>query len=276
MQSFNLAFGQYIPGKSPLHGVDPEAKIACVAILIIFSNFYQTLASISVMLLFCVTLFLISTIPGRFILAGLKPFLWLFVLTVILQAVSVAKDHEAIFRIGMFCVTRRGIRVAFLIGGKFLLVILFSLLLITTTSPQILVKVIVRWLSPLEKLKVPVSEIGLMVMVALRFLPILQEETARVMEARKIRYSVLGMKKVPRGIMEFREILFGIFVSVLRRSQELAASMAARGYGSAPVRSWSDGKSVIGGRELLAVAVTLVVCASLFVLDRYFFNKGLM
>ncbi|HDM79067.1 MAG TPA: hypothetical protein ENG51_21790 [Deltaproteobacteria bacterium] len=81
MQSFNLAFGQYLPGTSLLHRLDPEAKIACVLILIILASYLQTPLSIFVLIAFCAILFSITAIPGKFILSGVKPFIRLFVLT---------------------------------------------------------------------------------------------------------------------------------------------------------------------------------------------------
>ena len=269
MRSINLTFGYYFPGSSFVHKLDAEVKLVCTGMLLFLVNFLQSLTCIYFLVINCLILFSVSTIPGKFIVASVRPFIWLFVLTVLLHAFSVGQVEGSVLRMGPLYVSTAGMMEALVLGGRFLVVILFSVLLISTTSPQVLVKVIAKWMSPLEKVKVPVSEIGLMIMIALRFLPILQEETMRILEARRIRLAVLGKNSTGHKLRNIQELLLAIFTGVLRRSQELSLSMASRGYGAVPVRKWSyvrSGKSKI---DIATVIVMLTGCLGLFLLDRY-------
>ena len=153
--------------------------------------------------------------------------------------------------------SKPGVTRALLISGRFLVIILFSALLISTTSPQSLVRVIVKWLSPMRHLKIPVEEIGLMMMIALRFLPILQDEAMRIMEARKIRLSVLG-NEGKKGLSDFQELLFAILVSVLRRSQELSLSMTCRGYGSRALKKSPSDLQGVNMVDIWFLVLTIV------------------
>jgi len=266
--SVNLTSGSYFPGNSFLHNLDPGAKIASVGMLIFTASLLQNLPGIIFLCICNVILFSLTCIPRKLILVSVKPFLWLFILTVILHLFAIGEAQDAMFRLGTFYVKRKGLFEALTIGGKFLVIILFSLLLISTTSPQVLVKILIKWFSPLEKIKIPVGEIGLMIMIALRFLPILQEEAFRIIEARKIKSMVIGAGEADGKIASFQELLFAIFAGVLRRSQELSLSMAARGYGSVPLRDLGRKSSSRNAGDIAVVFLTLGLSAILILLDR--------
>ncbi len=270
MQSLNLTFGYYFPGNSFVHNLDARVKIICAGLVLILINFLNSLACVYFLVVCCLVLFSVSAIPGRFISASLRPFIWLFILTVVLHVFSIGRSPDAVFELGSLYVSGKGVLDALVIGGRFLVILLFSVLLISTTSPQILAKVIIGWMSPLEKLRVPVNEIGLMIMIALRFLPVLQDEATRILEARKIRLAVLGGENRPGSrIKDFQEILFAIFVGVLRRSGELSLSMVSRGYGSVPAKKWVRMPDEQRNLKWLPVWLTLAGCLVVLFADRY-------
>ncbi len=257
MASFKLMVGYYFPGESFLHRLNVELKTACFGLLILSANFLHGFPAVSVLIAAGLVLFLLSRIPPVFIFHSLKPFLWLFLLTFLLQMFTSVPDGRIILRVGPMYLSKPGVTRALLISGRFLVIILFSALLISTTSPQSLVRVIVKWLSPMRHLKIPVEEIGLMMMIALRFLPILQDEAMRIMEARKIRLSVLG-NEGKKGLSDFQELLFAILVSVLRRSQELSLSMTCRGYGSRALKKSPSDLQGVNMVDIWFLVLTIV------------------
>lgn len=149
------------------------------------------------------------------------------------------------------------------------MIILLSFILILTTFPLLLVKTIVRWAYPLEKLRLPITDLGLMRMVSLRFIPILQEEAWLIIEARNIRAGVFRRKGFREKIDEFKDLLFPLFVDLLRRSRELSQTITDRGYGKGSAPSFVSVATRWESLDKLVLEMTLFICLILILVDLY-------
>jgi len=264
-----LSFGQYLPGQSFLHRLNPGVKLLSLGGFILVTNFLNTLYTIYILVFLCAALFYASHLPFRYIITGLRPFLLLFVFTVILHLFFSNRNAEIAWQWGPLAISYSGLKAAMTIGGRFLVIILLSFILILTTSPLLLVKTIVRWAYPLEKLRLPITDLGLMLMVSLRFIPILQEEASRIIEARNIRAGLFRKKGFREKIDAFKDLLFPLFVNLLRRSRELSQTISDRGYARESAPSFISVAKRWESLDKLVLGMTLFICLILILGDLY-------
>lgn len=223
----DITIGQYYPADSILHKLDPRVKlvgtIAYIISLFLISNPWCYLISAA----FLFVIIKLSKVPFKFIVKGLKAVIMLLVFTV---GFNLFLPGTPVFEWGFIKITEEGIRTAIFMSIRLVFLILGSSLMTFTTTPNYLTDGLESLLSPLRKIKVPVHEISMMMSIALRFIPILMEETDKIMKAQTARgadFESGGLLKRAKGLVP---LLVPLFVSAFRRANDLAMAMEARCY----------------------------------------------
>ncbi len=224
----NITIGQYFPGSSFIHLLDPRMKIIMtvlyVAIVFIPSNPFGLLAAA----VFGVSGYLVSGISLKFIVRSLKPVVPIIIFTGILNMFFV--DGDTLFQFWIVRVTVQGAWLAVIMAVRIICLISGTSLLTYTTSPIALTDAIERLLAPLKLVKFPVHELAMMMTIALRFIPTLIEETDRIMSAQKARGADMESGGLISRAKALIPVLIPLFVSAIRRADELALAMECRCY----------------------------------------------
>ncbi len=262
----DITIGQYYPADSILHRLDPRVKISCTLFylisLFLFDNIYGYLVA-TVFLAFIITL---SKVPFGFIVKGLKPIIMLLMITVLFN-LFLTRTGTIIFEAWIFQITDEGLRAAVLMAVRLTYLILGSSLMTFTTTPNALTDGIERLLWPLRKIKLPVHEIAMMMSIALRFIPILLEETDKIMKAQLARGADLESGNLLQKAKAMIPILVPLFISAWRRAFDLAMAMEARCYRGGEGRTKMK-PLVYQKRDILAYAVVIVYLAAAVIAGR--------
>lgn len=226
-----VTIGQYVPRESPIHRLDPRTKIAGVTAFMVVIFVARDFLGYGLLTLFLLGVILLARIPLGFVLRGLRPIIFLLVLTVVLNMFFSGVDGgTVVFRIWRLTATREGIVRALFIAARLILLVGVTSLLTFTTSPVELTDGIERLLRPFRRIGVPAHELAMMMTIALRFIPTLLEETEKIMKAQMARGAVFDRGGVLRRARALVPILVPLFVSAFRRADELALAMEARCY----------------------------------------------
>ncbi len=224
----DITIGQYISGHSFLHKMDPRGKIIAVMLymiaLFVINNSmgYWSMIAVSVFIV------LISQVPIKFFLKGLKPMVFIVVLTVVLQMFMT--PGEVLWQWGFLRLTREGIRQAIFMGTRLVLLVGITSVLTLTTTPIALTDGIEQLLKPLSKIGVPAHELAMMMTIALRFIPTLIEETDKIMKAQAARGADFESGNLLQRAKALIPLLVPLFLSAFKRADELAMAMEARCY----------------------------------------------
>ena len=224
----DITLGQYFPGTSPLHRMDPRTKLLMLVLFIVTIFICGSLIPFA---LCAAGLFLairLSRIPFKMIRKALKPIVIIVVFTGLLNILYTPGDVLVSFWI--FRITREGIATAAVMITRILLLVASTALLTYTTSPMALTDGLENLLSPLKKLKVPVHEFAMMMSIALRFIPTLIEETDKIMSAQKARGADFESGNLIQRAKALVPVLVPLFISAFRRADELACAMECRLY----------------------------------------------
>ena len=224
----DITLGQYFPGNTVIHRLDPRTKILCVILYIAALFTAGGFVSNAVVLLSLVLTVALSHIKPRALFKGLKPLIIIIILTGLLNLFYT--DGTVLWSWWIFRITREGIRRAVLMVLRILLLVCGTFLLTYTTSPLALTDGLERLMSPLKKLKFPVHELAMMMSIALRFIPTLIEETDKIMSAQKARGADFETGSLTHRAKALLPILVPLFVSAFRRADELATAMECRCY----------------------------------------------
>ena len=224
----DITLGQYFPGTSPLHRMDPRTKLLMLVLFIVTIFICSSLIPFA---LCAAGLFLairLSRIPFKMIRKALKPIVIIVVFTGLLNILYTPGDVLVSFWI--FRITREGIATAAVMITRILLLVASTALLTYTTSPMALTDGLENLLSPLKKLKVPVHEFAMMMSIALRFIPTLIEETDKIMSAQKARGADFESGNLLQRAKALVPVLVPLFISAFRRADDLACAMECRLY----------------------------------------------
>ena len=224
----DITLGQFFPGNSVIHRLDPRMKIILVVLYVILLFVVNSAVGYAVMALFTFALIFATKIPVKLYFRGLKPLLFIVVFTALLNLFY--SVGEPIVQFWIFKITLNGIKTAVFMVLRILLLVLGTSILSYTTSPIVLTGGMERLLSPLAKIKVPVQEFSMMMTIALRFIPTLLEETDKIMNAQKARGADFENGGLVQRAKALTPILIPLFVSAFRRADELAVAMECRGY----------------------------------------------
>lgn len=225
-----MTLGQFFPGRSILHRLDPRVKILLAIAYIVAIFLCHYVLTCALILLFTLFLIAISGIPFRTILRSLRPILIILIITSLIN-ILMTGGEEIVFEWKFIHIYKEGLwRALFMAVRVVLLVISASLLLTYTTSPIDLTDAIESLLTPLKWLHVPVHEFAMMMSIALRFIPTLVEETERIMNAQKSRGSDLSSGGLVKRAKALIPIIVPLFISAFQRALDLATAMECRCY----------------------------------------------
>jgi energy-coupling factor transport system permease protein len=249
-----ITVGQYFPGKSPLHRLDPRVKITAVLLLsvaIFLPRSWPSYTALAVFTLLCVWL---AQVPLRMILRGLKPIVIFLVIT---EAFNLfLTPGQPLFRLGPLTASREGLTLSLVTSLRLVLLVTIASLLTLTTSPIRLTDGLERMLRPLKPIGVPAHELALMMTIALRFIPTLAEEADRIMRAQQARGAEFRSGSVTARVRGLIPVLVPLFVAAFRRADELATAMEARGYRGGEGRTRMRELS-FSGHDTVALVVLL-------------------
>jgi len=221
--------GQYFPGNSVIHHLDPRTKLLGTLMYIVVLFLAQTPLEYGAIALFTLLVVLISKIPLLMVMKSVRPIFIILLITFVIHAFSFP-GKEIVWQWKMFTVTAEGLEMGSKMVGRLILLLIFSSILTFTTSPIVLTDGIEKLLRPLKKIGVPSHEIAMMMTIALRFIPTLLEEMDRIMKAQEARGADFNKGGLKGRISNMLPLLIPLFVSAFRRADELAIAMEARCY----------------------------------------------
>lgn len=225
----DITIGQYYPADSVLHRLDPRVKLVGTIVFIFSLFLFDGYIGYAVAALFLAIVIRISKVPFRFMVRGLKAVIILLLFTVVFNLLLTRQGNE-LFAWRFIHIYDAGIILAVTMGFRLVLLIIGSSLMTLTTTPNQLTDGMERLLSPLKRLHVPVHEIAMMMSIALRFIPILLEETDKIMKAQQARGADFESGGLLQKAKALVPILVPLFVSAFRRANDLAMAMEARCY----------------------------------------------
>ena len=225
----DITLGQYFPGDSFVHRLDPRTKLLMVVLYIMALFCAAGWGGYALVLAFLIIAISISTIPLKTITRGMKPVTMIVVFTGVLNLFFTEGTHEIVNIYG-FSLTWEAVERAFFMILRIMLLITGTFLLTYTTSPIALTDGLEKLLNPLKRIKFPVHELSMMMCIALRFIPTLIEETDKIMSAQKARGADFESGSLINRAKALVPILVPLFISAFRRADELAIAMECRCY----------------------------------------------
>lgn len=264
----DITIGQFFPGKSIVHRLDPRMKIILTGVFIALLFMAKSMLALSVGIIFMLYAFLISHIPMRLMLKSIKPIIPIIIFTAVLNLFFISTG-DVLFHFWIIKITTGGVQTSIFMVVRIVCLIIGTSLLTYTTSPIALTDAIERLLSPLKKIKVPVHELSMMMTIALRFIPTLIEETDKIMAAQKARGADMETGSLIQRAKALVPILIPLFVSAFRRAEELAMAMECRCYHGGDGRTRLK-QLHIASRDFLALFVTLAFLSGVIVINKLF------
>lgn len=225
----DITIGQYYPAQSFVHRLDPRTKIVCTLLFLISLFIQNTVSGYLMATLFLAVVIWISKIPLSFVLKGLKPVLFLLLFTAVMN-LFLNKGGDVLIGYGFLTITEEGVRLSVFMAVRLIYLVAGSSLMTFTTTPNALTDGLEKLLSPFSKVRMPVHEIAMMMSIALRFIPILLEETDKIMKAQMARGANFETGNLLRRAKAMVPILVPLFVSAFRRANDLAMAMESRCY----------------------------------------------
>jgi len=255
-----LTLGQFLPGESVVHLLDPRVKLLITTLGIGTAFFVDNIGILATFSLLCIGLTFVAGLPFIRLVKGLKPFLWLFLFTAILHVFMTPGDKIA----WIPCATRQGLTSGMYVGLRLVCAIWISTIFTLTTSPSEMVRAMTWFMKPLKYVKVPVGEIALAVMLAIRFIPVLFEEADRTLKAQKARGVDLESGGLMKRIRSIIPIIIPLLRGVFRRTEDLAVALAIKGYRPGQERT-SMKERKLNYMDLLALVISsFVLCFFLY------------
>jgi len=257
----DVTLGQYFPGDTPIHRLDPRAKILALAGYIVALFVADGFSGYGIMLLLLAVASATAKIKPKTLLSGLKPLLFILIFTGVLNLFY--GTGEPLVKLWVFSITASGIKSAIFMVMRIMILVCGTFLLTYTTSPLSLTDGLERLLSPLKKIRVPVHELSMMMSIALRFIPTLIEETDRIMSAQRARGASFDTGKLKERAAALLPLLVPLFISAFRRAEELATAMECRCYHGGEGRTRMK-KLSFKRSDFFAIALMLAIVALVF------------
>ena len=225
----NVTLGRYIPMNSPIHKMDPRAKIGAMLLMLVAIFFPAGWIGYAVLFAACTVLILSAKLSFRYVWKSLKPMMVMMCFLLIIN-ILVVKTGTVLFSIGSFVVYSDAVLQTAYIVVRLLLMIMVTTTLTATTKPLDMTLGIEDLLQPFGKIGVPYHEIAMLISIALRFIPDLIDETNRILKAQESRGVDMQEGKLKEKIMAILSLIVPLFVSAFQRAEDLANAMEARGY----------------------------------------------
>ena len=258
-----LVLGQYVPGDSAIHRLDPRSKILATLFLLTVMFAVREFAGLAILTLLLAAVALAARIALTYLLRGLRPLLWLLVFAVVLQVFFGEAGGHPMLRWGPVVVTRENLVQAAFYGWRLLLLVLSTTVMTLVTSPMEFTDGLERLLRPFQRVGVPAHDLAMMMTIALRFIPTLLEEAEKIMKAQMARGAEFTRGSLPARARALIPLLVPLFVGAFRRADALAIAMEARCYRGGENRTRMH-MLRFGPQDL--VAVTVVAAAAAFAL----------
>lgn len=224
----DITLGQYYQADSVIHRLDPRVKLGTTILFIISLFVFDGIWGYAVAALFLALVIRLSKVPFKFMVKGMKSIVFLLSITVVFNLFLT--PGEPVVHIWKLAITREGLRLAVLLAIRLGFLIIGSSVMTLTTTPNQLTDGLEKMMRPLNKIKVPVHEIAMMMSIALRFIPILMEETDKIMKAQLARCADFESGNLIKKAKSLVPLLVPLFISAFRRANDLAMAMEARCY----------------------------------------------
>lgn len=224
----DITIGQYYPANSVIHRLDPRTKLVGTLVFLISLFAFRSFAAYAVATVFLAAVIRASKVPFKFMVKGLKAIVILMMITVVFN--MFLTPGEPLFSIWKLTITREGVVQAAFMAIRLTYLISGASIMTLTTTPNQLTDGLEKGLRPLNKIHVPVHDIAMMMSIALRFIPILLEETDKIMKAQMARGADFESGGVIQKAKNMVPLLVPLFISAFRRANDLAMAMEARGY----------------------------------------------
>lgn len=255
----DITIGQYFPGDSVVHRMDPRFKIVMTLLFIVMLFLGQHLYSMIFGIVFCMLVLALSKIPMKLIWKSIRVLLPILLVTAVLDIFFI-DGGDVYIKWHFIQVTEDGVTTALMMVIRILVLLAGSSLLTYTTSPIALTDAIERLLSPLKRIHVPVHAFAMMMTIALRFIPTLLEETDKIMTAQKARGASFQNGNLMQRAKALIPVLVPLFVSAFRRAEELATAMECRCYRGDEGRTKMRQLHAVK-RDYIAITVTILLLA---------------
>ncbi|MCY6483465.1 energy-coupling factor transporter transmembrane component T [Clostridium aestuarii] len=252
----DITIGQYIPGDSFIHKLDPRVKILMSIIYIINLFLVNNFKGYVFVTIFTIVAIIISKVPFKYIYKGLKPIFILLIITALLNVFMTGGEGDPIFQWKFLKVYKEGLILAGFMIIRLVFLIVGTSLLTLTTSPIQLTDGLEKLLNPFRKIGLPSHELAMMMTIALRFIPTLMDETDKIMKAQMARGADFESGNIFSRARNLIPLLVPLFISSFRRADELAMAMEARCYRG------GDGRTRMNilkmeNRDFMAVVITM-------------------
>ena len=263
----NITLGQYFPGNTIVHRLDPRTKL--ILTLVYIAALFTANGIFAYLLMFAalVVSFALSRISPKTVMRGVRPIIIIIAFTAVFN-IFFTQYGTVIFEVWVIRITREGLIAAAFMVSRLFMLITGTFLLTYTTSPIALTDGLERMMNPLKKIKIPVHELAMMMSIALRFIPTLIEETDKIMSAQKARgadFETGGLIKRAKAILP---LIIPLFVSAFRRADELATAMESRCYHGGEGRTRMKTLNM-AARDYLALLWGALVLAAVIILRRF-------
>jgi len=255
----DITLGQYYPGNSCVHRLDPRVKIMATLLYIVCLFVVDDFIGFAVAVIGLGAVIAISRVPLKFILRGLKPVFLIIAFTFIINMFMI--KGEVLVSFWVLSITKEGLRTAVFMGCRLVILIIGSSMLTLTTKPMSLTDGIEALLSPLKRIGVPAHELAMMMTIALRFIPTLLEETDKIMKAQQARGADFESGNIINRAKSLIPILVPLFISAFRIAQELAMAMEARCYGGNVKRTRMNAMKIKRGDVIASIVFGLFLAA---------------
>ena len=264
----DMTIGQYYPGDSVLHRLDPRMKLVLTFAMIVVIFLCKSFLSLALIALFTIAAAIASKVPAKMILKSLKPIVIILIFTAALN-ILYTQGGRTYFEWWKISVTDKGVNTAIFTMVRIIVLVVISSLLTYTTTPTMLTDALERVLSPLKIFKIKVHTLAMMMTLALRFIPTLIEEIDRIMNAQKARGADLETGGVFQRAKALVPIFVPLMVSSFRRAYELAFAMTCRCYTGGEGRTRMK-QMKLGLRDIAAAVICVAVTAGIIVLNHFF------
>ena len=263
----DITIGQYYPADSVLHKMDPRAKLVGTLVFIISVFVFHTFPGYAVATIFLAAMIILSKVPVKFMFKGLKAIVMMLLMITVVFNIFLTPG-KVLWQWGILHVTEEGLKLAGRMAIRLTYLVIGSSLMTLTTTPNQLTDGLERLLRPLNKLHVPIHEIAMMMSIALRFIPILVEETDKIMRAQMARGADFETGGVIQRAKNMIPLLVPLFVSAFRRANDLAMAMEARCYHGGEGRTKMKPLKY-HYQDRLAYAITLGYLIAIVVIGRF-------
>ncbi|MEH7235924.1 energy-coupling factor transporter transmembrane component T family protein [Bacillus sp. JJ1562] len=225
----NIIIGRYIPGNSPLHRMDPRAKLLLIFFYVFIVFIANSVLTYALLGIYTLAIVFLTKVPFRYILSGLKPILWVILFTFILH-IFLTKEGDLLVDYGWLKVYEGGVKQGVFISLRLLFLIMMTTILTLTSTPIEITDGMESLLAPFKKIGLPTHELALMMSISLRFIPTLMQETEKIMKAQAARGVEFTSGPIKDRMKAVVPLLIPLFIGSFKRAEELAIAMEARGY----------------------------------------------